>query len=449
LLEEGLVQMASSIFPLLQDEDPMRKKLPVPDAPTPGALTMPTMAPPSPIASALPKIGAPAARQSEYDRLTDPSQESHKAGWQQIKNPFLRGLAGVAQTIGSIAAPGITSMIPGTSLHHQALVNQSRGEVNQDVSEQQKQAQTSQENATAAHLNQETSDLQNPTPDEPKNEFALWHQQNPQGTAEDFMKLQDAHKPEQKSVIHETDQGIFLVDPVTKQATPLTFNGQPLKPKQAAGNFEEQSFQEWKQSHPTGTRMQFEAERSRNTQKPEKEPQTLAVIDGKVVSLKPGMAVPEGTTSLAGDLKPKQPSADEQRRADLANNMTENLNALEEIVKRRPELFGPIAGRMTEARASFGTSDPDVAKLKAIEEFMGMAAVGTHAMRNAQHVETAAHAITNGFKNDANSVMAAIKQARDSIQTFKNDVNKGPNAQPQATHVYNPATGKIEAINAN
>jgi hypothetical protein len=126
--------------------------------------------------------------------------------------------------------------------------------------------------------------------------------------------------------------------------------------------------------------------------------------------------------------KSLEPTADEQRRADLAENMNENLDQLEDILSRRPDLFGPVAGRVTWARNAIGTSDPDVAKLKAIKEYFGMASVGAHAMRNAQHVATAADAVINGFTNSPDAMRAAIEAARNSTATFMNDAQRRRNA---------------------
>jgi hypothetical protein len=118
-------------------------------------------------------------------------------------------------------------------------------------------------------------------------------------------------------------------------------------------------------------------------------------------------------------------TADEQRRADLANNMSENLDQLEDILKRRPELFGAMHGRMTQLKGLIGTGDPDVAKLNAIREYLGMASVGAHAMRNAQHVGAAADAVIAGFHNSPDATRAAVQAARSSIRTFQQDVERG------------------------
>lgn len=157
-------------------------------------------------------------------------------------------------------------------------------------------------------------------------------------------------------------------------------------------------------------------------QTPQRPSQQLAVgPDGKVIELKPGMTVPQGTKSVSGDLGNAKTNNDEQRRADLASNLSENLDQLEEIAKRRPDLFGPAAGRLTSAKQFVGTSDPDVAALATIKEQTGMAMVGTHAMRNAQHVEKAADSIINAYKNKSEALLGpsgSISKARASLKTF-------------------------------
>lgn len=134
-----------------------------------------------------------------------------------------------------------------------------------------------------------------------------------------------------------------------------------------------------------------------------------------------------------------KPTADETRRADLAENMTENLTQLEDIVRRRPDLFGPMAGRLTGWRQKLGTSDPDVAKLHAIKEYLGMASVGAHAMRNAQHVGAAADAVMAGFVNSPAATLAAIQSARDSVDTFKRDITMPLKERVQ--NIGNPRSG--------
>jgi hypothetical protein len=180
---------------------------------------------------------------------------------------------------------------------------------------------------------------------------------------------------------------------------------------------------------------------------PESEPHQLVSVpqaDGtsKVVEAKPGSTLPKGAQTISEFGKSGTPTADEQRRADLSENMNENLNQLEEIVKRRSDLFGPLAGRATTARSWIGTGDPDIAAIETIKHQIGMAQLGAHSMRSAQGVEKAAEAILNSFKNKPDAVLKSIEEARNSVKTFTGDVQrKGGDAGPKD---LGPANGKPE-----
>jgi|SRR6516164_7589636 hypothetical protein len=136
------------------------------------------------------------------------------------------------------------------------------------------------------------------------------------------------------------------------------------------------------------------------------------------------------------EAKAEKPTADEQKRADLAANMRENLNQLEDIVNRRPELFGKFEGRLTQLKQWAGTDDQDVAKLQTISEFFGQAALGAHGMRSALHIEQSARALTNAYKNSPDALRGSIAAARNSLQTFIDDASGNRTASQPA-----PATG--------
>lgn len=126
----------------------------------------------------------------------------------------------------------------------------------------------------------------------------------------------------------------------------------------------------------------------------------------------------------ARDAKAAEPTSREKDRADLAANVNENLNQLEDILNRRPELFGKVGGRLTQLKETLGTDDADVAALKNLSDNLGMAQQSAHNMRSAQHVEAAANSILNSYKNGPDAVRGAIKSARSSVQTFLNDAGR-------------------------
>lgn len=123
-----------------------------------------------------------------------------------------------------------------------------------------------------------------------------------------------------------------------------------------------------------------------------------------------------------------KPTADEQKKADLVDNLNENLGVVEEIARRRPELFGPVAGRWTELKNKIGTSDPDIAALETAQHQLGMVQQGVHGMRSAQGLQGSVDSLMNGFHNSPGAIMQSIKTARDSAKTFSQDV--GQKGQP-------------------
>ena len=70
--------------------------------------------------------------------------EQQGSGVQQVqqKHPFWGGVLKGLDIAGSIAAPGLTARIPGTELHHEALIGQQERLANQDVARQEHEAQT-------------------------------------------------------------------------------------------------------------------------------------------------------------------------------------------------------------------------------------------------------------------------------------------------------------------
>lgn len=114
-----------------------------------------------------------------------------------------------------------------------------------------------------------------------------------------------------------------------------------------------------------------------------------------------------------------KPTAQEQNRADLAQNLQENIQNLGDILKRRPDLFGPLAGRVTGLRQFVGTSDPDIAQLDAIKHQLGMAQISAHGMRSAQGIEGAAQSLINSFHNSPEATQAALDAATKSVATFQ------------------------------
>lgn len=358
--------------------------------------------------------------QAEFDRLKN--SPSGIGGFQE-RHPVLGGIAHGLVGVASSLAPGIAANIPGTDQHHEQLLHQAAGRVEQDVGQQKEEAGIAETGAQTAHEQAQTEALQHPQP--------KVGETGEEQTIHDLMTGEGG----QPRLNPKTNKPYTYLEAfeATKQAA------QDVKPEPNPNDFEK-FYADWiKDNHfpdSAHNRLLARAEFAKAGQPPQHDPQQLAIgPDNKVVALRPGATVAAGTKSVSADLGTGKPTADEQRRADLAENMNENLDQLEDIAKRRPDLFGPIAGRVTGLKETIGTSDPDVAALKTIQEQVGMAMVGAHAMRNAQHVATAANAIMNGFHNSPEAMLTAIKTARNSVKTFQGDVDKAKagDTAPKAT----------------
>jgi hypothetical protein len=336
-----------------------------------------------------------------------------------INNPFLKTLAEVGDVAGSAILPGVTSMIPGTRL------NQERGE-NRELAQQKEQAGIGKTTADTAKETEETKEL----PDKAALERAQ--------AAEATHKAQEQSKidPQQGYAAAITDAIQRGVDPAQDPHVQAWAKGiNDVKTQQQKPDAPEQQFvDEYQKTHPGASIA--DAQRAfvinhQAPQQPQRPQQQLAVgPDGTVMELKPGMKVPTGSKTMTGDLAGPKPTADEIKRADLVENLNENLDQLEDIVNRRPDLFGKVAGRMTKAKEWLGSDDLDVAALKGIEDRLGMVQQSSHGMRSAQHVEASANSVLNGFKNGADAMKRAIADARKSGATFTKDVQQKTGQAP-------------------
>jgi hypothetical protein len=229
-------------------------------------------------------------------------------------------------------------------------------------------------------------------------------------------------KPESAGKTITTDKGIMQWNPATSRYDiPAGGSAKTEKPDTPEQQFIDS---ETAKGIPLAKAIHDYAVATQKPEQPQRPQQQLAVVDGKVVELKPGMAVPEGTQSLSGDLKGAHATPDEERRADLAENLNENLGTLEELANRRPDLFGPVAGRITAIKGFVGSDDPDIGTLETIKHQIGMAQISAHGMRSAQGVAGAAESIMNSFKNGPDAVKASVNAARNSVKTFTQDVEK-------------------------
>lgn len=414
-------------FDMMDDEqdDEKRPKIarPTPDATPPLALrgVSPTPAQPSAL-----------SQRTMGDETELARKQSTGSGISQIKSPFARGALRVLDTVGSVISPASMSMIPGTEMHHRMLMGQDRSHVASDIEEQGKEAQTGEATARAGLADVQT--------EKAKHDLALENQPKPK--EEEWSIVPGMIGPNGQPVQQEKNSGQIRFAPDMQGVGPLK------EPIEKTPNDFEQYYHDFltenKFPDTAHNRLLARQQYAAAGQAPQHEPRQMAIgPDGTVIELKPGMKVPQGSKTVTGELTNK-PSPDEQRRADLAENLNENLATLEEIANRRPELFGPVHGRITGLKAMVGSDDPDIGTLETIKHQIGMAQISAHGMRSAQGVAAAAESIVNSFKNGPEAVKASINAARNSVKTFSGDVERAKNPQAPQGGGKPPAVGTVE-----
>ncbi len=180
-------------------------------------------------------------------------QNTGTSGINQIHNPWGRVPLQILEALGTGFAPGLTSDIPGTQLHHNMLVNQAEGgiaeqeKIRKDQEEAQKEA--SEENlqgSQGSHFDAETNtlipaqateanarawSLLNPQDKEKElTEFALWHKQNPDAPVSDWIKLkaQDKAVPEGEKPLAER---VPQLNQAMQARYQILNKGRPLPPE--------------------------------------------------------------------------------------------------------------------------------------------------------------------------------------------------------------------------
>lgn len=130
--------------------------------------------------------------------------------------------------------------------------------------------------------------------------------------------------------------------------------------------------------------------------------------------------------------KPKV-TADEKKKAELAENIAFNGNEVNGILARRPDIVGAVAGRYTTVQQMIGSNDPDIQAIGVHIHNMAMANSGVHGFRSQEGVQETENLLLNKFKNGPDAVRGAVQANTDSVQTFID------NARPDtyATHSKN------------
>lgn len=149
-----------------------------------------------------------------------------------------------------------------------------------------------------------------------------------------------------------------------------------------------------------------------------------------------------------------KPSGQAQSRASAAQSVLDVMPGLQQMVQKNGKEMGPIMGRLNRGEITIGNVDPEVAKLYGAMKSFYALQPAVHGFRNAEFVKDFESAIGT-LERDPKAFLAGMEGLRPTLESVAKEGKtyhkrivegqEGGGNTPQATHVYDPATGTIKA----
>jgi hypothetical protein len=304
------------------------------------------------------------------------------SGLEQIHSPWARVPLEILNAIGTGFAPRLTSAIPGTPLHHQAVAaeNEDALKTEQGVANEEQRrglegAQTSEAEARAeAARNPKTA-----TAKEPTNAFEAWdqkHKDDPNYNPEDWLKLEENakfHEPNEyadfKAEALKENPNAKIADIVKAFATAKG----TAQPKE--GNDFEQYYQRYlgdnKLTDSAANRLKARKDYEAAGQKPAQPPGVTVMVPNAqggydVQRASTGQSVPGNAVTTAGMNTANTPPTQMRQAAAQATLVHQETPRVLASIDKNAAQLGPVAGRWNEfMQGKVGMDNPALADLRA------------------------------------------------------------------------------------
>lgn len=402
--------------------------------PTPQIATT-TLAKPSTARGFGPLPGSPEGNSAaELQRL-----QSSPSGIGGIHNPWARHGLQILDAVGSAFFPAISAGIPGTQLHHQGLVNRAAGNVARDQGAQaatdtqrlreaqaaeqeslpelhntQTQLKTSQMETTAAQKEadrasregiaqgrNETSEANTATRTAAQLRKAGWRENPETGEVE---PIPEHELPEHEQITNSLKRAQSEAASARAELVRAQASNEPERMKLAQARVEHAN----RASDIAIQRLQLS-----NRQ-----------YEARFHGTEGGQALPGAMLNDTGApvgtafQQNVRPTGAERNKGDMAQSAHEQLGTLKDIVGRRPDIFGPIAGRKTDFTVWLGSQDPDAQRFRAARTIAADHLAGTFGGRSEAALKALDDAIGQ-FKSNPAAVQAGLDQLEKGNEVFR------------------------------
>jgi hypothetical protein len=356
------------------------------DGAPPANISLPTP-PPS-----FPSLPPPVVQSGAQAQLGKDSAEAQRLqqtgpGVNQIQNKPLRVLAKIGDIAGSVLAPGVSTFVPGTTMHNEALRSRAQNAIGRD-----QQAITSQQQGLKSMA--DLADTQSQT----DQRIALANKADQQ--SDNLAPI--ALTAEQAASIGHPELAGAELNPKTYS---LMLTGKQKADSAAgiaAGNNKSRE-QIAADRNARLTSLAAEANKTKLLLQDKKDATSRANTSDRIAA--GGSKVP----------------ADVTKRAALATNTIENASAVNSLIQKRPDMIGAVGGRYTNVQQMIGSDDADIQELGVRIHNIALASNGAHGIRSAEAVADTENKIFNHFRNGPNGIAGGLKGITDSVGTFIQD----------------------------
>jgi len=205
---------------------------------------------------------------------------------------------------------------------------------------------------------------------------------------------------------------------------------------------------------PNNPKFKLEAEKARTAAMRDEaywiraQANVFGEVNGKPLpgALLTGSGDPVGS-SFQGNVKP---TGQEIGRTDLAISTLEQIGDVRGIIDKRPDMFGPGAGRGTDFTVWLGSQGPDAQRMKAAISTISSHLAGVFGSRSKYAQEEIARVIGQ-FRTNPDALKAALDQYQKAAETIQSKgvrhvvggmpTDKSPHAAPVNPGAVIPKTG--------
>jgi len=405
------------------------------------------------------------------------------SGIEQIHSPWARVPLQILQAVGAGFAPGLTSAIPGTDLHHQALIGGRENALKQQEALRQGEEQAGTAAATQGHLGAQAHQaeataetLEAEGKRAPKGNFiavgnGLYDAENHEWVREPSdksdEKLMEIDENIGKSLgVKPTQDGRFMI--------PASAAGALLRPRSETGP--KTLVEKWIADNPEGKAedlqaflakqpksAQFSAEdqaiirtvggdptvpiteqppavlakylAKKKEAPPERPPQALMIgPDGQAINVRPGMTVPAGAMTPGGMSTENETPAQVRSRQNQAEVIKTAGDQLIASIERNRGKLGNLGSYWSKFTNGSPIADPETAALMAQLSSFAALQPALHGFRGAQALSEFEKVI-GGVPKNPDALEAAIKAIQGTAGIVASSGKGGEGPAPSAGNV--------------